>query len=231
MSRVLSVARMVFKKKSLSPAYYWMIIAPIMVAIIGFGFVKYMQQQSKAERPVIAVVADNNIKKVLASKKSTAYQINKKIDTSNSKRLKVYLADGVLDGILYVNQDISKITYKYNANSQAAVPTDAIKSDLASLRSQTVAAGYGLSAKQWTNLVRSPTVKRKAINRASTVRLKNSETAQNFRNHSLWEQEIANFLPRAAFLTAKIYRKFENSTLRIKSIAVLYKHQISPSMD
>lgn len=27
MSRVLFVARMVFKKKSLSPAYYWMIIA------------------------------------------------------------------------------------------------------------------------------------------------------------------------------------------------------------
>ncbi|MDF9446124.1 hypothetical protein P5Z58_13370, partial [Limosilactobacillus mucosae] len=73
MSRVLSVARMVFKKKSLSPAYYWMIIAPIVVAIIGFGFVKYMQQQSKAERPVIAVVADNNIKKVLTSKKSTAW--------------------------------------------------------------------------------------------------------------------------------------------------------------
>ena len=73
MSRGLSVARMVFKKKSLSPAYYWMIIAPIVVAIIGFGFVKYMQQQSKAERPVIAVVADNNIKKVLTSKKSTAW--------------------------------------------------------------------------------------------------------------------------------------------------------------
>jgi ABC-2 type transport system permease protein len=46
---------------------------PIVVAIIGFGFVKYMQQQSKAERPVIAVVADNNIKKVLTSKKSTAW--------------------------------------------------------------------------------------------------------------------------------------------------------------
>ena len=70
MSRVLSVARMVFKKKSLSSAYYWMIIAPIVVAIIGFGFVKYMQRQSKAERPVITVVADNNIKKVLTSKKS-----------------------------------------------------------------------------------------------------------------------------------------------------------------
>lgn len=28
MSRVFSVARMVFKKKSLSPAYYWMIIGP-----------------------------------------------------------------------------------------------------------------------------------------------------------------------------------------------------------
>lgn len=69
MSRVLFVARMVFKKKSLSPAYY----CPIVVAIVGFGFVKYMQQQSKAERPVIAVVADNNIKKVLTSKKSTAW--------------------------------------------------------------------------------------------------------------------------------------------------------------
>ena len=71
MSRVFSVARMVFKKKS--PAYYWMIIAPIVVAIIRFGFVKYMQRQSKAERPVITVVADNNIKKVLTSKKSTAW--------------------------------------------------------------------------------------------------------------------------------------------------------------
>ncbi|MFR0609357.1 hypothetical protein ACLUWI_02735 [Limosilactobacillus mucosae] len=73
MSRVLSVARMVFKKKSLLPAYYWMMIAPIVVAIIGFGFVKYMQQQSKAKCPVITVVADNNIKKVLTSKKSTAW--------------------------------------------------------------------------------------------------------------------------------------------------------------
>lgn len=73
MSRVLSVARMVFKKKSLSPAYYWMIIAQSWSQSLDLVFVKYMQQQSKAERPVITVVADNNIKKVLTSKKSTAW--------------------------------------------------------------------------------------------------------------------------------------------------------------
>lgn len=59
-----------------------------------------MQHQSTSERPIIAVVADNNIKKALESKKSTSYQVNKKINTNDSKRLKMYLADGVLDGIL-----------------------------------------------------------------------------------------------------------------------------------
>ncbi|VTZ93617.1 hypothetical protein LMUP508_01991 [Limosilactobacillus mucosae] len=40
MGKILSVAKMVFKKRSLSPTYYWMILAPIVVAIIGICFAK-----------------------------------------------------------------------------------------------------------------------------------------------------------------------------------------------
>lgn len=180
MGKILSVAKMVFKKRSLSPTYYWMILAPIVVAIIGICFAKYMQHQSTSERPIIAVVADNNIKKALESKKSTSYQVNKKINTNDSKRLKMYLADGVIDGILHVNKDISKITYKYNANSEASLPINALKNDLASLRSQMIAANYGISAREWMNLNKLPTIKRKILNKEASIELNNSETAQNF---------------------------------------------------
>ncbi|MDO4455460.1 MAG: ABC transporter permease [Ligilactobacillus agilis] len=180
MNKVIAVAKMVFKKRSLSPTYYWMIFAPIIFLIVGIGFARYIQHQTKAERPVIAVVANENIKKALIEQKSSAYQINQKIVSNDPKRLQMYLADGVLDGILEVNDDFSKVTYRYNADSQATVPIKTIQNNLASLRAQSVALKYGLSAKQWINITQIPTVKKEILNQKATVNLKNSEMAQNF---------------------------------------------------
>lgn len=180
MSKIFSVAKMVFRKRSLSPTYYWMILAPIILFVVGIGFTKYMQHQTKANKPVIAVVANDSVRKALISRDSKEYKINSKVKTNNSKMLNMYLEDGVLDGVLYINNDFSKVTYKYNASTQASNPINSLKTDLATLRSEYVAAQSGLTKREWFNIIKAPSVRKKVINKESTMEINNSQTAQNF---------------------------------------------------
>ncbi|WP_347980312.1 ABC transporter permease [Limosilactobacillus allomucosae] len=179
MGKILTIAKMVLKKRLLSPAYYWMILTPVTVFLIGIGFVGLMHRQNNNSRPIIAVVANSDIKKAIESEKSDAYQVNRKVDVTDDKRLKSYLTDGVLDGILYVSDDFSKITYRYNADSNKSLPIEALEKNLNGLSSQFVASSYGLNIKQWSEIVKQPTIKQQAINKKEAVKLKNSNAAQN----------------------------------------------------
>lgn len=181
MHKILVVAKMVFKKRILSPTYYWMILAPILLIIIGIGFTKYIDNQNTDHKAIIAVVGDKHIQEVLKSQKASTYKINTKVNDANDKKLKIDLADGVVDGVLYVNRDFSSINYKYNANTNSTDPTNELKKNITLIKSQYMASSAGLSENQWQNIIRNVTVKKENVNYdGNTIKLNNSESAQYF---------------------------------------------------
>ncbi|WP_225208989.1 ABC transporter permease [Limosilactobacillus walteri] len=180
MHKILVVAKMVFKKRVLSPTYYWMILAPILLIGIGIGFTKYVDDQNSDHKAIIAVVADKNIQEALKNQKTSTYQINTKINTHNNK-LKIDLADGVVDGILYIKNDFSEINYKYNASSNSSDPTNELKKNITLLKSQYMASKAGLNEKQWQNIIKDVNVQKENVNYdGNTIKLNNSESAQYF---------------------------------------------------
>lgn len=181
MHKILVVAKMVFKKRVLSPTYYWMILAPILLIGIGIGFTKYVDDQNSDHKAIIAVVADKNIQEALKNQKTSTYQINTKINTHNNNKLKIDLADGVVDGILYIKNDFSEINYKYNASSNSSDPTNELKKNITLLKSQYMASKAGLNEKQWQNIIKDVNVQKENVNYdGNTIKLNNSESAQYF---------------------------------------------------
>lgn len=172
---------MVFKKRVLSPTYYWMILAPILLIVIGIGFTKYIDNQNSDHKAIIAVVADKNIQEVLKKQKTSTYKVNSKINTHNKNKLKIDLADGVVDGIIYINNDFSEVSYKYNASTNSTDPTNELKKNITLLKSQYMASKAGLSENQWQNIIKDVKIQKENINYdGNTVKLNNSESAQYF---------------------------------------------------
>ncbi|MBD5806258.1 ABC transporter permease [Lactobacillus sp. M31] len=157
-----------------------MILAPILLIGIGIGFTKYVDDQNSDHKAIIAVVADKNIQEALKNQKTSTYQINTKINTHNNK-LKIDLADGVVDGILYIKNDFSEINYKYNASSNSSDPTNELKKNITLLKSQYMASKAGLNEKQWQNIIKDVNVQKENVNYdGNTIKLNNSESAQYF---------------------------------------------------
>lgn len=181
MHKIFVVAKMVFKKRVLSPTYYWMILAPILLIVIGIGFTKYIDNQNSNHKAIIAVVADKNIQEVLKKQKASTYKVNSKINTHNKNKLKIDLADGVVDGIIYINNDFSEVSYKYNASTNSTDPTNELKKNITLLKSQYMASKAGLSENQWQNIIKDVKIQKENINYdGNTVKLNNSESAQYF---------------------------------------------------
>ncbi|MCW3764570.1 ABC transporter permease [Weissella confusa] len=181
MHKIFVVAKMVFKKRVLSPTYYWMILAPILLIVIGIGFTKYIDNQNSDHKAIIAVVADKNIQEVLKKQKTSTYKVNSKINTHNKNKLKIDLADGVVDGIIYINNDFSEVSYKYNASTNSTDPTNELKKNITLLKSQYMASKAGLSENQWQNIIKDVKIQKENINYdGNTVKLNNSESAQYF---------------------------------------------------
>lgn len=181
MHKIFVVAKMVFKKRVLSPIYYWMILAPILLIVIGIGFTKYIDNQNSDHKAIIAVVADKNIQEVLKKQKTSTYKVNSKINTHNKNKLKIDLADGVVDGIIYINNDFSEVSYKYNASTNSTDPTNELKKNITLLKSQYMASKAGLSENQWQNIIKDVKIQKENINYdGNTVKLNNSESAQYF---------------------------------------------------
>ena len=181
MHKIFVVAKMVFKKRVLSPTYYWMILAPILLIVIGIGFTKYIDNQNSDHKAIIAVVADKNIQEVLKKQKTSTYKVNSKINTHNKNKLKIDLADGVVDGIIYINNDFSEVSYKYNASTNSTDPTNELKKNITLLKSQYMASKAGLSENQWQKILKDVKIQKENINyEGNTVKLNNSESAQYF---------------------------------------------------
>ncbi|MCR1863987.1 MULTISPECIES: ABC transporter permease [Lactobacillaceae] len=181
MHKILVVAKMVFNKRVLSPTYYWMILAPILLIVIGIGFTKYIDDQNSDHKAIIAVVADKNIQEALKKQKASTYKVNSKINTHNKNKLKIDLTDGVVDGILYINNDFSEVDYKYNASTNSSDPTNELKKNITLLKSQYMASEAGLSEYQWQNIIKDVKVQKENVNYdGNTVKLNNSESAQYF---------------------------------------------------
>lgn len=177
MNKIIVVANMVFKKKVLSPAYYWMILAPLLFVIIGMGFTKYVMKQNVDHKARIAVVADKNIQQALKSQKTSTY----KVYIEDEKNSKIDMAEGSLDGIIYINKDFSKIKYKSNSTNVATDPINELKKNITLIKSQYMANNAGLNAKQWQNIVKNVAIKNEIVNsNGNTVTLNNSESVQYF---------------------------------------------------
>ena len=119
MHKIFSVANLVFKKRARSLTYYWMILAPIILFLIGIGIVHYIENQNTDNRPTIAIIANKNVHKAIITQHSKEYKIN---EEKNPKTIKNYLKIYVIDGILYVNKDFSKATYEYDARTSKSNP-------------------------------------------------------------------------------------------------------------
>ncbi|OXE55735.1 hypothetical protein ADH69_09825 [Limosilactobacillus reuteri] len=158
-----------------------MILAPILLIVIGIGFTKYIDNQNSDHKAIIAVVADKNIQEVLKKQKTSTYKVNSKINTHNKNKLKIDLADGVVDGIIYINNDFSEVSYKYNASTNSTDPTNELKKNITLLKSQYMASKAGLSENQWQNIIKDVKIQKENINYdGNTVKLNNSESAQYF---------------------------------------------------
>ncbi|TGB09022.1 ABC transporter permease [Limosilactobacillus reuteri] len=158
-----------------------MILAPILLIVIGIGFTKYIDNQNSDHKAIIAVVADKNIQEVLKKQKTSTYKVNSKINTHNKNKLKIDLADGVVDGIIYINNDFSEVSYKYNASTNSTDPTNELKKNITLLKSQYMASKAGLSENQWQNILKDVKIQKENINyEGNTVKLNNSESAQYF---------------------------------------------------
>ena len=147
----------------------------------GIGFTKYIDNQNSDHKAIIAVVADKNIQEVLKKQKTSTYKVNSKINTHNKNKLKIDLADGVVDGIIYINNDFSEVSYKYNASTNSTDPTNELKKNITLLKSQYMASKAGLSENQWQNIIKDVKIQKENINYdGNTVKLNNSESAQYF---------------------------------------------------
>ena len=74
MTKILTMAKMVFKKRVLSPAYYWMILSPLLLLLVATGLSWYMVKQTAHNQPTIAVIASPTVRKALVAQHPTTYQ-------------------------------------------------------------------------------------------------------------------------------------------------------------
>ena len=176
MAKILTVATMVFKKRVLSPAYYWMIISPLLLMLVGAGLSWYMVKQSAHNQPTIAVIAKPAIRDALVAQHPTTYKIKQKL--TSKQQATNYLNDGVIDGILTINGDFSKISYRHDASSKRGNPLSSLTNNVTALRSQFYASQLGLTPTQWASLTKQATIREETINLKSTLNINSSELAQ-----------------------------------------------------
>lgn len=177
MTKILTVAKMVFKKRVLSPAYYWMILSPLLLLLVATGLSWYMVKQTAHNQPTIAVIASPTVRKALVAQHPTTYQIKSRI--TNAKQANNYLTDGVIDGILTINDDFSKVSYKHDASSKRSNPLTSLTTNVTALRSQFYASKLGLTPTEWANITKQATIHEETVNWQSTLNINNSQLTQS----------------------------------------------------
>ncbi|USS93258.1 ABC transporter permease [Fructilactobacillus ixorae] len=156
MHKILVVAKNVFLTRILKPTYYWMIIAPIILAIGAILFNQYVNNQSKTNKPEIAVIAPDSIKKTIMNE-NRSYAIKQHVQTvKEGKRLMI---DGPLDGVLYIGKDFKSTKYIYNNLSDKKNPLPDIQNDINSARAMITASNLNLSRNDLNNLFGNTKIK------------------------------------------------------------------------
>ncbi|UQS87308.1 ABC transporter permease [Nicoliella spurrieriana] len=176
MNKIFTVAEMLFKRRFFSFAYYWMLLAPLAMLFLIFGLNQYNNNQIKDNKAQIAVVGNSNIRSLLIQNKSSTYTVRK----INPKAIKTSLKSNIIDGALYVNKDMSKISYKYNSSSNATNPVKELYKNISIINSQKYAAKLGLNINQWKRITSNNVkIKDVPLNREKD-RVKNSTFANYF---------------------------------------------------
>ncbi|MGJ3800147.1 ABC transporter permease [Limosilactobacillus fermentum] len=98
---------------------------------------------------------------------------------TNAKQANNYLTDGVIDGILTINDDFSKVRYKHDASSKRSNPLTSLTINITALRSQFYASKLGLTPTEWANITKQATIHEETVNRQSTLNINNSQLAQS----------------------------------------------------
>lgn len=98
---------------------------------------------------------------------------------TNAKQANNYLTDGVIDGILTINDDFSKVRYKHDASSKRSNPLTSLTTNITTLRSQFYASKLGLTPTEWANITKQATIHEETFNRQSTLNINNSQLAQS----------------------------------------------------
>lgn len=102
--------------------------------LVGAGLSWYMVKQSAHNQPTIAVIAKPAIRDALVAQHPTTYKIKQKL--TSKQQATNYLNDGVIDGILTINGDFSKISYRHDASSKRGNPLSSLTNNVTALRSQ-----------------------------------------------------------------------------------------------
>lgn len=206
MKKSIVVAKSLFTRRIKKPNYYWMIFAPILLAVIGLFCNHFMQQQVKNSNPTIAIVASKNIKnEILQQNKQSKNHVRFTNSHSHSlKQAQLYLNDGNLDGILYIQDqnDLNNIKYFYKKTSASDSSVKNLEQLLYSVKTQRLAATMGLSLKQIQAIIAPVKIQTTSINKHQTKS-----------THFLKMQRISQFVVIAGFLILTSYISITGSEI------------------
>lgn len=190
--KILAVARQVFLQKITKLSYFWMILLPILLIIVGVCFQQYSQKQTSQSTPTIAVISNNSISSALAKQKPTNYRLS---DIHSNDTAKVLMKDQSIDAILKISDDIESASISSNKELSSSV-TDELQTDLTQLKVTYKASQLNLSNSDLKDLL-SP-VKIKNTGKQSTT-LEEKEKKESTQNVSQFVTIVLFF-----FLTSYI---------------------------
>ena len=206
MKKSIVVAKSLFTRRIKKPNYYWMIFAPILLAVIGLFCNHFMQQQVKNSNPTIAIVASKNIKnEILQQNKQSKSHIHFTNSHLHSlKQAQLYLNDGNLDGILYIHDqnDLNNVKYFYKKTTASDSSVKGLEQLLYSVKTQRLAATMGLSLKQIQAIISPVKIQTTSINKHQTKS-----------SHFQKMQRISQFIVIAGFLILTSYISITGSEI------------------
>ncbi|MDN6900626.1 ABC transporter permease [Oenococcus sicerae] len=163
MTKTWIVAKNVFLKNLKSPAYYWMLLAPFVFALvgIGIGFIASKATDNSANpNSMIGIVGQP--KQTTFLKNALKSQADVRSE-SNLQQAKAALAKQKIDAYITLNADYSKAQIVTNSQADTSFNVDSIKQTITSLKTQTAIASMHLSATQVQNLTAPADVKTRYV--------------------------------------------------------------------
>lgn len=156
--KINTIAVQVFKTKIKKVSYYWMLLTPLLLLVIGLSINKYIVNDSKEKTPVIAISAPAQIKSALIHNHDNSYKLlTSKIDDNVMNAL---LRDGAsVDAVIKISNNFDKVSLVRNTYSSKSFPEETIKKDLNSLKIEIEASRLNLTQSNLQTLLSPPVYK------------------------------------------------------------------------